>query len=394
MQRDKEADTGLFSPLEMRLFRHTAVLFSALVMIGMIAAVVWVLAQLLAMFYTLLLPLSVSAVLALVLYPVVNFLQAGLRIPRPAAVGILFVAFFGALAGSVFVLLPEAIAQMRDLVEAAPGLWNHWRESMAYRYPELSAMITERLQGEEAEALVPGLDSAGQTLVSYIGLLIGFLFLPLFLYFALLSGERLRERAIENLSIFSARTRDEVLYFIEVFVEYVTAFFQGQLIIAMIMGALYAAGFTLAGLEAGLLIGGVLGLLNIVPFLGTLLGLLIVLPISLFQADGGLHLLVLVLLVFAAVQLLDSWLLTPKIMADRSGLHPALVVISIFFWGTALGGVIGMILAVPLTAFIVTVWRHTKARLTRTVMTDDQDDELRPQSGNDSGLIHTPDVTP
>jgi len=74
--------------------------------------------------------------------------------------------------------------------------------------------------------------------------------------------------------------------------------------------------------------------------------------------------------VFTVVQLLESWLLTPKIMANRSGLHPALVVISVFFWGIALGGIIGMILAVPLTAFIVAVWSQAKAGLTRSMKSD------------------------
>jgi predicted PurR-regulated permease PerM len=111
------------------------------------------------------------------------------------------------------------------------------------------------------------------------------------------------------------------------------------------------------------LVGLVLGLLNIVPFLGTLVGLIVVLPMAYLQQDGGLELLILTGLAFAAVQLIEAWLLTPKIMANRSGLHPALVVISLFFWGTALGGIIGMVLAVPLTAFLVAIWSEIKASL-------------------------------
>lgn len=116
-----------------------------------------------------------------------------------------------------------------------------------------------------------------------------------------------------------------------------------------------------------MLAGFVLGLLNIVPFLGTLVGLLVVLPMAYFQPDGGVELLVFAGVIFAAVQVIESWLLTPKIMANRSGLRPALVVISLFFWGTALGGVIGMILAVPLTAFFVAIWREIKASLKHTL---------------------------
>jgi predicted PurR-regulated permease PerM len=208
-------------------------------------------------------------------------------------------------------------------------------------------------------------------------------FVPLFLYFALVSGGHLRRQTESFLAVFSATTKTNVLYSIDVFTRQVTGFFQGQLVIAMIMGAMFAAGFTSIGLKGGILIGLVLGLLNIVPFLGTLVGLLIVLPMAYFQPGGSLHLLLLGLLVFTVVQLVESWLLTPKIMANRSGLHPALVVISVFFWGTALDGIIGMILAVPLTAFLVAVWAQAKASLTRGMMSD-----------NDLGRIEIPPGSP
>lgn len=199
--------------------------------------------------------------------------------------------------------------------------------------------------------------------MSYLGLLAGISFVPLFLFFALLSGNLLRAQASELFSVFHEGTRQKMLYFMDVFVGYVTAFFQGQLIIAMCMGGLYALGFMLIGLEFGLLAGLVLGLLNIVPFLGSVIGLLVVLPMAHFQEGGSLQLLILAGLVFIVVQVIESWLLTPKIMANHSGLHPAVVVISLFFWGTALGGIIGMVLAVPLTAFLVAIWREIKASM-------------------------------
>ncbi|MEX2494491.1 MAG: AI-2E family transporter [Woeseia sp.] len=76
-------------------------------------------------------------------------------------------------------------------------------------------------------------------------------------------------------------------------------------------------------------------------------------------------------MVFAAVQVVESWLLTSKIMANRSGLRPALVVISLFFWGTALGGMIGMILAVPLTAFFTAIWSGIKVTLKHALSSPD-----------------------
>jgi len=62
------------------------------------------------------------------------------------------------------------------------------------------------------------------------------------------------------------------------------------------------------------------------------------------------------------VQAIEAWLLTPRIMGHRTGLHPVVIIVAIFFWGTALGGVLGMVLAVPLTAFFVTTWRLLKRK--------------------------------
>lgn len=365
MNTDNE--NRLFGPVELRLFRYTAVVFSSVVLVVLVGAIVWILGKTLAVFYNLVLPLSVAGILALVLYPVVDFLQTRLRLPRIVAIGVLLLGFAAALVGFLFGLVPTMIDQATEFVDAAPGIIANWQESLARYFPGATAMLSAHLESVDLNKLLPALDITRKTIMSYLGLLVGLSFIPLFLFFALLSGGQLHGQVSEILSVFSAHTQKKVLYFMDVFVEYVTAFFQGQLLIAVIMGAMYATGFTLVGLKAGILIGLVVGLLNVVPFLGTLLGLLIVLPMAYFQPDGSIQLLGLTFLVFVVVQLVESWLLTPKIMADRSGLHPALVVISVFFWGTALKGIIGMILAVPLTAFIVAIWSEIKRGLIRTL---------------------------
>ena len=65
-------------------------------------------------------------------------------------------------------------------------------------------------------------------------------------------------------------------------------------------------------------------------------------------------------MVYVVVQLIEGYVLTPKIMGDRTGLPAIAIIIAIFFWGTALGGILGMILAIPLTAFLASMWRLAK----------------------------------
>jgi predicted PurR-regulated permease PerM len=366
---------GLFGAAERRLFRATAVLGALVAIAWLLSLVVWSLANTLSMFYNLVLPLSVAAVFALILYPVVDFLEQRVRMPRLLAVSVIIFLLIATVIGIVVVLVPPLVNQIIAFAETAPALLADWEQALYDRFPGLTRMLSQRLESE-ADVAAAETDRPRRTLMSYVSITVGMAFVPLYLFFMLLSGKRLRRPATEFLSIFSAATQHKLLYFTYVFVGHVTAFFRGQLVIAMIMGGMFAGGFTLIGLQGGVLIGLLLGFFNIVPFLGTLLGLLIVLPMSFFQAGGGLELMTLALLVFVIVQLVESWILTPKIMADRSGLHPAVVVISVFFWGTALGGIIGMILAVPLTAFILAVWSQAKDTLARSISPLEKDEEV------------------
>ncbi|MGM0985174.1 MAG: AI-2E family transporter [Pseudomonadota bacterium] len=372
---EESPDKRLFNAVELRLFRYTLVLLSLVVLTALIGIAVWTFSWLLNAFYNLLLSLALAGVMALVLHPVVEFLERRLRLPNLLAIVLVLVLFFVGIGGLIYLLAPILASQVVQLMTILPDALARFQEHFSTHFPGLSSMISTRMEtsgGEETKSVVPGMENPGKAIMSYLGLLASISFVPLFLFFTLLSGDSLRSQVSELLSIFHKTTQKKALYLIDVFVGYITAFFQGQLIIAMCMGTLYAMSFTLIGLKFGVLVGLVLGLLNIVPFLGTLIGLLVVLPMAYLQPEGGVELLVLAGLVFAAVQLIESWLLTPKIMANRSGLHPAIVVISLFFWGTALGGIIGLILAVPLTAFFVAIWREIKVSLKRTLSNRDE----------------------
>ncbi|MCC5860623.1 MAG: AI-2E family transporter [Gammaproteobacteria bacterium] len=372
-----QPDTRLFGIVERRLFRATAVLFAVVAMVALLTTVVWALGQALSFFYNLVLPLAVAGVFALVLYPVVDHIERRSRVSRLFATSLVVLLFITAIVGVILMVLPTLVRQIGQFTEMAPGVLAGWQTYLSQRFPDLTRMVVESVEQGKLQELVPDMEGTGETLWSYVGAFAGLSFVPLILFFLLLSGHHLRRRTTDALSVFNTKAQQKIMYFIDVFVAQVTGFFQGQLVIAMTMGVMLATGFTLIGLKGGILVGLVLGLLNIVPFLGMLIGLLVVLPLAYFQPSGSLQLLGLSVLVFAVVQLVESWLLTPKIMANRSGLHPAVVVIAVFFWGTALGGITGMILAVPLTAFFIAVWGQAKTAL-RLSMTSDKDaDRIR-----------------
>ena len=108
------------------------------------------------------------------------------------------------------------------------------------------------------------------------------------------------------------------------------------------MGIGYAIGFTISGLKFGIALGLLFGLLNIIPYLGSIVGIIVTLLVAYLQPDGiaemgQWNILLGCGISFLVVQLFESYFLTPKIMGQQTGLHPVAVIVSIFFWGTALG---------------------------------------------------------
>lgn len=340
---------------------------AALFVIGFIA-----LGRLSSYFSGVLWPLACAGVLALILRPVVEIAEHKFKIRRLAAVIVLYGLFIILLAGILVLLVPPVIDQILDFINYAPILWENATAYATQVYPEWIALIQHQLENPAVRKIVDSLSAEMDTLVAHalpslkaagVGALGIFAFVahlaivPIYLFFFLLSRSAPTSNLAEHLTFLSVSVRNDILFLLDEFISIIVSFFRGQLLIGLIMGCLFAGGFTLVGLKFGLAIGLALGVLNIIPYLGTMIGLSVALPLAFFQPEGGWQLLGLVVLVQIIVQNIEGWYLTPKIMGDRTGLHPVTIIVAIFFWGTAFGGVLGMLFAIPLTAFFVTLWR-------------------------------------
>jgi predicted PurR-regulated permease PerM len=178
----------LFNAFELRLFRYTAVLASLVALTALIVILLWSLGWLFGTFSNLILSLSVSGILALVLYPVVGFLESRLHLPRLLAV-LLLLLVLGLGVGSLIVLLvPVVVSQVVELMTVVPETLARWQEHMAVYFPEFSSMISasmessmEESSGEEPSQ--PVVKETGGTLLNYLGLVVAIGFVPLFLFF-------------------------------------------------------------------------------------------------------------------------------------------------------------------------------------------------------------------
>jgi predicted PurR-regulated permease PerM len=277
----------------------------------------------------------------------------------------------------------KVIDQSNDVARRLPELIDSANQNFRSQLPEVMAFLerhdlddalTAAVEGGRAQ-LADGLRSfgagalaAGAGFLSLIGSALAWVVLPVYFGFFVMAGGLHLGRLKGDLPFLKPETQDDLIYLIEQFIGIVVAFFRGQLIIAFLQGLLFAVGFTIAGLDYGFLIGLILGFLNIIPYLGNIVGLGVALPLALLQPDGGWARVGFVLIVFAIVQTIEGYFLTPKIMGDRTGLHPMVIIVAIFFWGTALSGLLGMILAIPLTAFLVVFWRLAKEKYVRELL--------------------------
>ncbi len=358
-------------------------LAAAAVILSATAALFWAIGTFFSAFSSVFLPLAVAAVMAFVLRPYYELLHERLRFPRILAVAGVLLSLLLPLAGFAWFFGAMVASQVADLAEAAPAAWERGREWVQENWPRVTRFletnpvaleIQQALETDESR-LLESLGFFGDTAIDIVNAVLGKLaslfawaVLPVYLCFFLMV-EPDKFRRLDHLFPFlKERTRADVVYLIQQFVDILVAFFRGQLVVAVLQGALFAVGFSIVGLRYGLVLGMALGFLNIIPYLGSIVGLAVALPIALWQQDGGIQLVIWVLVVFTAVQAIEAYLLTPRIMGDRTGLHPMAIIVAVFFWGSAMGGLAGMILAIPLTAFLVVFWRLARDRYISEVL--------------------------
>ncbi|MDA0346476.1 MAG: AI-2E family transporter [Verrucomicrobia bacterium] len=322
-------------------------------------------------------PVAVATILTLLLKPLVQTFQRWLKLNRVFAIVLLYSLIVLVLLGLALLVVPRLVIQAISLFESIPEVYQRLISHLNETAPGWQAVVESHISTENlnqfSEQLVAigkkllnawggAIKVFGQGVAGILGWGIALAIIPVYLFFFLQFEEDAVPRLRDFLPFLNKEHQDDVLFLVREFVGMIVAFFRGQILIALIMGLLMGIGFTLAGLKSGFLIGLSIGLLNLIPYLGSMLGVAIALPLAYFQPDGGFIVLLWVVAVMIAVQLIEGWILTPKIMGNQTGLHPVVIIFSVFFWGIALNGLLGMILAIPLSAFIVTFWRLARAK--------------------------------
>ena len=351
----------------------------ATLVITFVALILWAFYALLSSISVVLTPLLVALILTLIFKPYYLWLHSHLRSMHMLAIPALFLSLILPVGMLLFFFGSLLMSQLVALFEYLPSLFERISETFALSNPNLQAFLTkygliEKLPLlSDPEAFISSLidkisfgDVGGKALsygmdaIKYLVSLIGWLVVPVYLIYFLTAKPFSGKNAENFLPFLKPSTRNDVSYLIDEFFAIIVAFFRGQVMIASIQGLLFGLGFWCVGLPYGLLIGLTLGCFNLVPYLGNIVGLAVALPMAFFGEGGSAVRLGMVFAVFCVVQFVDGYFITPRIQGKKTGLNDVAIIFSLLFWGVVFKGILGVLLAIPLSAFIVVFWRLLK----------------------------------
>ena len=181
------------------------------------------------------------------------------------------------------------------------------------------------------------------------GFLLSLVMVPIYLFFLLKESPSIERRWREYLPLRNSPLKNEVAAVLTQINSYVIAYFRGQLLVCLIDGILIGTVLYMFGLNFAPLIGILVMVLTMIPYIGIVLCWIPAVLIAAGQWGDWTHPLI-ITVVFVIVQNLEAIFIAPRIVGNSVGLHPMTVIVSIFVWGLLIGGLLGPILAVPLTA--------------------------------------------
>jgi predicted PurR-regulated permease PerM len=355
-----------------RLFWFALTGVAIATVIALIVAAVWGLGRVLNLLSPVLWPLAIAAVAACLLSPLVDLLEKR-KVPRTRAILLVFVVAIALILGVLASVIPQVVVEMQQLVAKIP----EYSARLQARISEFIAQPPEFLrrfnttptdpsqQSDAAASVASGVNHLVEILpllaawifaqfgkvASGFGLLAGLALIPVYAFYFLLEKRNIEGRWRDYLPVRDSSAKDEIIFVIEAISQYLVAFFRGQVLVAICDAVLYTIGFLSIGLNYAFLLGFAAVFLTMIPFLGAIVICLTALTLAFVQYGDWAHPLM-VIVVFGIVQTLEGLVISPRIMGDRVGLHPLVIIIAVMTGTTLFGGILGGVLAIPLAAVL------------------------------------------
>jgi predicted PurR-regulated permease PerM len=346
-------------------------------------------------------PVLVALGIAYLLNPVLEALVAR-GLSRGLAALALLGAFLAVVTGGAIVLVPVVIHEVQEFVAALPQMiddaarWFEANLDIELPKPEGAEGATtwrEYLSSPQFQSIVDEAIGPAQALVaaalggvfSLLAFLAGALLIPVFAYYFLVDWPNLVARVKR---VIPPRRRGKVLELVAEIDRVVSGWVRGQGMVMAILAVLYAIGFSIVGIHLAVPIGLLVGLLTVIPFVGTLVGAAIAFSVTLLAWDG-VEPVIGVAVVLGVLHVLEALILTPRIVGHRVGLSESAALFAAVAGGKLLG-LVGILLAVPLAATCAVLIRHGFRHYERSDLYGREDDALVPVS--DAMAVVMPDA--
>ena len=334
-----------------------------------------------------LLPFFLAWLIAYLLFPLVKFFQYKCKMRyRVVAIICALIAVNLVLAGACWLMIPpiveESIRVKDMLIEYVT------KDAMVSNIPDqIEMFIREHLTAEDIKALVtqdgfintikeatPKIWDVLMQSVNALSGLVTILMVLIYTVFILIDYEKFTQGWPELLPL---KYRNMVVRLVDDVQEGMNKYFRGQGLVAFCVGVLFSIGFLIIDFPMAIGLGMFIGLLNMVPYL-QLVGFIPAILLAIVKAaDTGQSfwlIMLLVVIVFCVVQLIQDTFLTPKIMGKVMGLNAAIILLSLSIWGSLLG-ILGMIIALPMTTLLLTYYQRYVIRKEKAEIEEKQEGE-------------------
>jgi predicted PurR-regulated permease PerM/CheY-like chemotaxis protein len=289
----------------------------------------------------------------------------GRRIPRVAAIVLVYTLFLGGLAGAVWALVPRLGDQLAALAKAAPSsvtLQHERAQSLDrwYRHahvpPQMQAAIDSAADHVIA-VLARHAEELSSDLLSGLRYLPWLVLIPVIAFFLLKDAQSFRRSAL--LALPPGRVRWRGADFLTEINSTLAYFIRAQLLAAIFVGVVCTAGFALLGVPYALVLGGAAAVLELFPFVGPVTAMV---AAVLFASSRSLGLALAVFCFLGFLRLAQDYIVYPRLIARGIQLHPLAIILAVLC-GSTLGGFLGLFLAVPVTAILAIAYRYLRLHL-------------------------------
>ncbi|SHM01197.1 Predicted PurR-regulated permease PerM [Roseovarius litoreus] len=309
------------------------------------------------------LPFVLGGAIAYFLDPVADRLQR-MGASRALAVSLITLGALLVFVLMALLVIPTLVQQTVALVDTAPQLFNKFQQVLTERFPaivdENSTLrqsliaVGETIRERGGEVLNSLLSSAA----SLLNVVLLFVIVPVVAFYLLYDWDRMVGRIDELLPRDHAPVIRRLAGEID---QTLASFIRGMGTVCLILGTYYAVALMLVGLQFGLVVGALAGLITFIPYVGALVGGALAIGLALFQFWGDWVSIGLVAAIFVAGQVAEGNFLTPKLVGSSVGLHPVWLIFALSVFG-ALFGFVGMLVAVPVAASIGVLARFIVAQ--------------------------------